>query len=240
MRMRAALSPLLNAIFPPACHVCSQAVAQNGALCSECWKHMRFLGEPCCARCGLFFDVPLERGAVCGECMREPPPYALARAVFEYNDTSKTLVLNLKYHDATELAPNLGRWMASAASPFLPACHVVLPVPLFWQRQLKRRYNQSLLLGHALAKQAQLPFLPDTLRRIRHTAPQTGLSRRQRQENMNRAFAVPEKAKARLRQQNVLLVDDVYTTGATINACTHTLLEAGARDVYVITLARRA
>lgn len=230
---------VLNILFPPQCLACNAQVAGHGTLCLNCWQHIRFITEPFCACCGLPFEYALGDGAICGECMREHPPFSRARAVFRYDEHSRPLVTKLKYADQAELAKTYGNWLNNAGRELVAASDVIVPVPLHYWRFLKRRYNQAALLGKALSAQSKLPMIPDALIRTRHTQPQPGLTRKQRQDNVKGAFAVPEKQAKHIRGKSVLLIDDVMTTSATLSACSKALLQAGALQVYALTLAKK-
>lgn len=229
---------LLNLIFPPQCLMCHAIVPTHGTLCLDCWQQVHFISDPCCACCGLPFDYAIGDGALCGDCLQQHPSYLCARAAFRYDDASKSLILKLKYHDQSYLAATYGRWLAKAGGEMLKSCDVIVPVPLYYWRFVQRRYNQSALLAAALARQCALPVIPDALKRIRHTPPQTGLTRAQRHDNVRGVFAVHPKFKKRLAGKRIVLIDDVMTTGATLEACSRALLKAGAGAVYVLTLAR--
>ncbi len=233
-------NPLLNLLFPPQCPICDTLVSDHGALCLACWQQVHFITEPFCACCGLPFEYSLGENALCGECLRERPPFSRARACVRYDEHSKRLVLSLKYHDQAYLARIFGSWLAKAGGELIRASDIIIPVPLHYWRFVSRRYNQSALLAQALAKTCGLPHLPDGLLRTRKTLSQTGLSRAQRENNVRGAFAANPKHLATLKGKSVLLMDDVFTTGATIEACTKALLKAGASSVNVLTLARTA
>ena len=234
--------PLLNAglntVFPARCAACRDPVGSHGALCTKCWGEMHFITDPLCYRCGLPFEHEMGGVALCGHCMAAPPAFAQARAVFKYDGSSRAQILALKYQDKTQLAPIFGAWLARTGAEYHGKVQAILPVPLHYWRLLKRRYNQAALLSHALGKQTGLPVWLDALKRTRATATQAGLARKGREDNMRGAFAVPPARRAQLKGLSVLLVDDVMTTGATLNACARTLHDAGARDVYVLTIAR--
>lgn len=228
----------LNLLFPPQCLGCKTLVEQDGALCQACWGEMVFIAEPVCERCGFPFDYALGEGALCAECLSEPPLYTQARAVLRYDEHSHRLVLPLKFFDQTHAVPTYTQWMLRAAHPFLERCELVVPVPLHWRRLWQRKYNQSALLGASIAHSAGLPFIPDALIRTRYTTPQTGLTRKERLVNLKKVFAPNPKTLAEIQSKNVLLIDDVTTTGATLNACCAALHEARVRDIYVLTLAK--
>lgn len=233
------LARALNLVFPPQCLSCDALVTEHGTLCLECWHQTRFITDPYCAACGLPFDYALGKDALCGECMRERPDYGRARSVFRYDEHSRHLVTRLKYSDQTQLAGIYGAWLERFGRELIAVSDVIIPVPLHYWRFVGRRYNQSALLAKALQKHCKLPVLLDGLKRTRATTPQPGLTRKQRIDNVRGAFAVPEKHHATLKGKNILLIDDVMTTSATVSACTKALLKAGATQVNVLTLARK-
>lgn len=176
--------------------------------------------------------------ALCGYCMADRPVYASARAAMEYGEVAQGLVAAFKYRDRTQHAPMMAQWMHRAGYDVLMACEVLIPVPLHWRRLLQRRYNQSLLLAQQLSVLTATPVLADGLLRVRHTPPQASLGRAQRLENVKGAFRVNHRHAHAIRGKTIALIDDVMTTGATIDACTRVLLQAQAKAVHVVTLAR--
>ena len=233
------LARALDLIFPPQCLKCHGRVPLHGTLCVGCWKEVPFIADPYCACCGLPFEFSLGEGALCAGCVSERPEFSRARAAFSYDDASRTLITALKYNDQLHLASTYGTWIAKAGQELLAASDLIVPVPLHWRRFLGRRYNQSALLAQALSKKTGIPAVPDALKRIRHTATQTGLSRQQRLKNLQGAFVIHNRYADTIRGKSVLLVDDVFTTGATINQCSRVLLHGGATHVNVLTLARK-
>jgi len=233
------LNPVLNFLFPPQCLACSESVPAHGTLCLGCWQKVRFITDPYCACCGNPFDFTLGKEALCGECLRERPPYARARAVFRYDEHSRALVTKLKYADQAQLAAVYGTWLNNFGKEVVNASDVIVPVPLHYWRFVGRRYNQSALLAYALKKHSKLPVIPDALKRTRATTPQPGLTRKQRHDNVRGAFAIHPRHTTGIRGKTVLLVDDVMTTSATLSECTKTLLDGGAMHVNVLTLARK-
>ncbi|PIW25910.1 MAG: amidophosphoribosyltransferase [Rhodospirillales bacterium CG15_BIG_FIL_POST_REV_8_21_14_020_66_15] len=234
---------LLDVILPPHCLACGVTVDEPGSLCPGCWDTVTFLGPPACARCGLPFEFDVGEGTLCAACIRRPPVYERARAVFAYDDASRDMILGFKHADRTEAAPAFGRWLARAGAELIGQADLVAPVPLHWTRLWRRRYNQSALLARALVRLARpgdrsLAVIPDLLVRRRRTPSQGGLGAAQRARNVRGAFRVNPRFQARLRGARVLLVDDVFTTGATVEACARVLLRAGAGAVDVLTLAR--
>jgi ComF family protein len=229
---------LLDSVLPPLCLGCNEIVAEAGALCAACWPAFSFIAAPHCSRCGTPFAEPAGEAAVCGACLRRPPRFRKARAALIYDDTSKRLVLPFKHGDRTDMARACGRWMARVGGDLLAEAELIAPVPLHWRRLFTRRYNQALLLARALAREGQGPVVPDLLRRARWTGSQGKLRAEQRRKNVAAAFALHPRWREAVKGKAVLLVDDVLTTGATVDACTLALQRAGARHVDVLTLAR--
>lgn len=229
----------LDLLLPPQCLSCRQVVAAPGTLCGACFAKVRFLSTPCCAACGAPFEFdPGGADALCGNCIRERPSYDRARAVFRYDDSSRSLILAFKHGDRIDAAPAYARWLARAGDALIADADLIAPVPLHWTRLFHRRYNQSALLANALARLAERPAAPDLLRRRRRTPSQGGLGRAERVRNVRGAFAVRAGSRAPVAGKRILLVDDVLTTGATVEACASALLKAGALAVDVLTLAR--
>lgn len=191
-----------------------------------------------CNACGLPFDYDIGSGALCGDCLTQRPAYAHARAAFRYDEHSSKLITRFKYSDQTGLAKIYGEWLAKAGKELLVNTDVIIPVPLHYFRFVSRRFNQSALLAQVLAKKTSIKHLPNAMTRTRHTEQQTGLSKNQRKDNVKNAFSVNKHYTKLIKNKNILLIDDVMTTGSTIEQCTKTLLKAGAMQVCVLTLAR--
>jgi ComF family protein len=182
----------------------------------------------------LPFEIEVPDTALCLDCARRHPPFKTARAVFPYDDFSRHLILAFKHGDRTDLAPTLATWMFRASVDVLKKCDVIVPVPLHWRRLGNRRYNQASLLAYELSKLSAIPVASNILHRTRHTPPQGHLSRMARQNNLKGVFQSRDTCDGK----TVLLVDDVLTTGTTIVNCTNCLLNAGAKEVHALTLAR--
>ena len=225
-------------LLPPVCLACGAALDGHNSLCGSCWQRVNFICNPLCDRTGL--PLPYDSGGtmISAEALRHPPVYDRARAVAHYDGVMSELIRSFKYADRHDLRHLFARWLIAAAGPLLPATDFLVPVPLNRLKLLARRFNQSALLGQDLARSAELPFEPLALARIRRTEPQVGKTPDQRRRNVAGAFAPGPGWNKRLVGKNVLLVDDVITTGATINACAKALKRAGARRVDVVALAK--
>jgi ComF family protein len=229
---------VLDLLLPPLCLVCDEPVGDAATLCPECWKQIQFIAPPFCACCGAPFDFPVSEGTLCGACLTEAPHFKAARAAMLYDDNSRKLVLGFKHGDRTHAAKALAAWMHRAGGEFLEAADALVPVPLHRWRLFHRRYNQSALLAQKIGVLAGKPVLPDVLLRIRATPVQGHLKRKERQENVKGAFAVDARQKSGVEGKTLVLIDDVMTTGATVNECSRVLLAAGAKQVNVLTLSR--
>ncbi len=227
---------LLDVLLPPRCLACAQAVDLPGRLCGACWAKVDFIAAPYCHCCGLPFAFDEGAGSLCGACLGSPPAFDHARAVLRYNGVARSLVLGFKLGDRTHGAPAFAAWMGRGGADLIAAADAVTPVPLHRWRLFTRRYNQSGLLASEIAANAGLAFEPDLLVRTRNTKSQGRLGRLGRFENVRGAFAV--RAAREVAGRRIILIDDVMTTGATVNACAATLKRAGAASVVVLTLAR--
>jgi ComF family protein len=228
----------LNIILPPRCAGSGAVVDAPGMVSPAFWSELSFIDSPFCDTCGLPFGFGSTAGTICAGCIDEEPEFTRARSAVVYNDASRKLVIGFKYGDRLHSVQTFVPWMARAGEALIADADIVIPVPLHFRRLWQRRFNQSAVLGEMLAKRSKLGFAPDALIRQRHTVKQKGLSRKERHANVRGAFAVNEKQAAGLCGKNVLLVDDVFTSGATLNECARVLKKAGATQVYVLTIAR--
>jgi len=235
---RGLLRGATDALLPPRCLRCNDMVDSPHALCPACWGQLSFVVPPLCAHCGTPFPYAQAAGAICGACAAAPPVYARARAALVYDDGSRDLVLAFKHGDRLAGTALFGQWLGQAGAELLADADVVAPVPLHRWRLLGRRYNQAALLARAVARHAGIEPVPDLLSRLRATPSQGARGRAARERNVRGAFAVRARHRRMLAGQRVLLIDDVLTTGATLEACSRALSQAGAAAVDVLTLAR--
>jgi ComF family protein len=229
----------LNFVYPPLCVGCRALVGEPGSLCATCWKDVEFLDGPACECCGLPFELDPGPGTRCAACLAEPPVFDRARAVMRYDEASKGPILALKHADRLDLIPGFARWLDRAGRAMLDETDVIVPVPLHALRLWARRYNQSAEMARALGRMTAKPVAPLALVRVRATPSQGEMpSAKARRRNMRGAFRVPSGRRAAIEGKSVLLVDDVLTTGATVEACARALKRAGAANVHVLALAR--
>lgn len=231
---------LANQIWPPVCPVTEEPVDMAGRLSPDAWSRLTFIARPWCSSCGLVFAYAAMPGqeseTLCPACIARPPDYDRARAPLLYDDATRPLVLAFKHGGQRDMIGQFGRWMAMAAGEVCDEADLILPVALHWRRRLSRRFNQSALLAEALARETGLPVLCDCLLRSKATPSQAGRNAKARRRNMVGAFRI--SGGQRVQGKTVILVDDVFTTGATVSACARKLKRAGAARVHVVTLCR--
>jgi len=240
------INSFTDLIFPPLCPFCKETESTTKAnlivkdgLCCECRKNITPLPSPICARCGTPFSGTIGV-ARCGACLKDCPPYMLARSAFTYDGPLLSAIHHFKYNNRTSLAPTLGRLAAKALRGINENYDKIIPIPLHKNRLKSRGFNQSLLLAREILRQEQkLSKKPEldylNLIRQKDTRSQIELKGKAREINVKGAFAVLNKDG--FKGKKILLIDDVYTTGATIKECSRMLSDSGA-EVFALTLAR--
>jgi len=230
----------LDLVLPPTCIGCGAIVRDAGGLCGTCWGGLAFIERPYCERLGIPIAYEPFGGAprLSPDALDHPPAFDRARAAVKFGGVAQDLVHGLKYGDRLDLARPMARLMQRAGSDLLGDADMLLPVPLHAYRLWRRRFNQAAVLAHRLSAATARPCRTDLLHRIRATASQVSLSRLDRRANVAGAFAVPPALRAQVHGRKILLVDDVLTTGATLDACARTLRRAGAAQVDALTFAR--
>lgn len=234
----ATLAKALDIAFPPRCPSCHTGVAAEGNFCAPCFDKLHLIAPPLCKSCGVPFAVAAGEEATCPECIVNPPTFKAARAVMVYDEISAPLISALKFQDQWAGLARYARMMNAVGADILPGVEIILPVPLHWARLLRRKYNQAALLAFAIGELTDKPVRTDLLKRVVATRPQMKLDRATRLKNVRRAFALSEQAGSLIAGKTLLLVDDVMTTGATVDACAAVLKEGGAKEVRVLALAR--
>ena len=240
MSLNEALRNIADVIFPPRCLGCAEIIPQQSlqAFCEACKEKIRFITGSHCPVCGMaFFDSPAPNH-LCGNCLESKPFFHLARAVASYETLILDLIHQFKYGRNISTGAVLASFMAEFSFPDFDFTDysLIIPVPLHIRRLRERSFNQALILAKAIGKKYRIPVNFSLLKRQKLTLTQTGLDKKEREKNIKGAFTVTDNAK--IEGKNIILVDDVYTTGATINQCAKTLIKAGASKVAVLTLAR--
>lgn len=233
--------PIVDAVLPPRCLACGTMVQDDGGFCASCWQLRHFLRPPACACCAMPFAQPQGDGALCAACIADAPPFVRAGALIAYDAAVGAIILRLKYGRRVGLARAMAHMLTAPARELLGEDAdnaLVMAVPLDRWRLWRRGFNQSVLIARPLARALGLPLHLDALVRTRPTGSMRGLGRRARLRRVQGAFAVPPPHRCDIAGRNILLVDDVMTTGATLSACARALRRAGAARVYVLAFAR--
>lgn len=231
------LGACADVIMPPCCVVCRTRLGAHHLLCPACWRDVHFIRAPLCDVLGM--PLPFDTGGrmVSAAAVAHPPAYDRARAVAHFDGAMRTLVHQFKYADRHDGRSLFGRWLTEAGRDLIPGTDMIAPVPMGRLRLLLRQFNQAAILAGELAYRTGVVLEAQLVERRRATQPQVGLTRDQRRRNVAGAFRVAPHRRPRVAGRNVLLVDDVITTGATADACARALKRAGAARVDVLALA---
>ncbi len=226
------INNFLKILFPESCPVCKNPSTDHktAPICSDCWQAILPYKGPACRRCG----VPLvsDAASTCGECLKDEPAFKSAGSFGLHEGALKKAINLFKYHRIKRLSKPLSEIILQAK---LPMVDVIIPVSLHKKRLRQREFNQSALLAKHIAESLEIPMLVDCLIRNRNTMPQVGLSAKDRKKNIKKAFEI--RNKELIEEKNIMLVDDVFTTGATVSECSSVFKKAGVENIYVITLA---
>ena len=225
----------LQILFPTRCIFCGEFTDES-AVCEVCWPKIFWISGSVCKVCGEPFRYPISD--ICDKCENFHHYFDCCRSVFSYDDFSKVPILNFKHKDATYLAATFSQWMYRIGKEILRDADFIVPVPITKRKLMKRFYNQSALLGKRISELSGVPFTPSFLTKPVDTLPQEGLSREARLKNIIGAFKVRLSAEKLINKSTLVIIDDVFTTGATVDECAKTLKQAGANKVNVLTIAK--
>ena len=225
---------LLDIFYPPRCLFCGRSMLDEPGrhICAFCLGLIDLVRSPRCRKCGCALDPAAgAEDRICGACLKKAPFFDSAESAVYYREPAAGLLHRLKYHGDTTVIGGIEEIMRSVeVSERFHQCDIIIPVPLHPRRLKDRGLNQSLVLASAVFKEYRYKIVPDALKRIKNTKPQTGLDGRARRKNLRNVFQV--KNVETIAGKNICVVDDVFTTGTTINECSKTLKKAGARSVH--------
>lgn len=227
---------ILEIIFPNSCISCNEIISSDGLLCAKCFAKTKFICDPKCQICSYPFEVEIKHlPPFCGKCISKKPYYDKALAIYQYNEIISKAVTNLKYNDQTFLAKKFAQILFKNFKDEIDNCDIICAVPLHEKRLRVRKYNQAALIAKFLQPKK---FIPNLLFRLVNTTSQVKLKREDRERNLKKAFLLNKKYKNSIKDKTILLIDDVATTGATINNCARALKKSGAKKVAVLTIAK--
>jgi ComF family protein len=228
---------LLAMIMPKTCLICNKIIA-NGYFCGEDFSKLRFISKPNCNICGHPFEFEVDKNALCASCISSKPRYDKAISVFKYDEFSKDFIFSFKYKDQINLAGFFAKLMCNSVKEIMDDVDFVTPVALHKKRLKSRKYNHSALLAKHFSKMSKVSLIINLLIRNKNTKPQASLSKIGRKRNIEAAFHLNNKYLDRIKGKNILIIDDVITTGATIDNCCKVLRRAKVGKIYVLTLAK--
>lgn len=232
------LQKLLNIFFPLKCIICRSLDTEN-YVCYSCWSKVNFITRPYCKICSFPFLYEELHDAICGQCIKRDPVYDRLISVMKYDEYSKKIIHRFKYQDKLEITQYLSDLMLGAAKEIIGEIDYIIPVPMHRYKLLKRGFNQAALLARVIARKAKKKYLPDLLIKVKNSKPQIGLNKNEREKNVKNAFKINESYNDLLENKSILLIDDVITTGATIEECCHVLRQIRRSKIYILSLARR-
>lgn len=240
MVWRKGIQTVVETLYPSACLSCGVPVDVQAGLCAQCWLSCHFIAGLVCDTCGKPLIGQSQEDEICDDCLESPRSWRAARGVFLYEERARNLVWGLKYSDRSEVASTAGPWLLRAITPILPENPLIVAVPLHWTRILKRKYNQSELLARALAKSGNFELAPELLKRVKRTPELAGLRKDARENALRGAIEVKSSQRKRVEGRHIILVDDVMTTGATLDTAAKACHAQNAASVRAVFLARAA
>lgn len=224
-------------IFPKKCFCCGEYIDEN-YLCYECWKKINFISKPCCNICSYPFEFEEDEEAICGACITAKPEYDKAMSIFCYDYSARQIIHKFKYEDKLQILDYLIRLLNNAISPYIKNIDIITMVPTTKLKLLKRGYNQASLLAMKLAKINQILYLPELLIRKKNNISQVELKKEKRLKNVKNNFSINASYSSLVKGKNILLIDDVITTGATINECSRQIRKLFPNKIFALTIAK--
>ncbi len=241
--MKQILKKILYSIYPQTCHLCKKIIEADSAFCHDCWNQLDFITDPFCDTCGIALPYieSFDKGETlyCSLCLQAPPIYEKCRSAVQYSQAVQKLIVGFKQYDQTATLPVFTAWLKKLCSQFdRIEDHILIPIPIHYIKMFNRHYNQAALLSKALAKETGCRTWLNGMIRTKHTKPQGKVRITERASNVKGAFAINLKYKNQIKGKAFILIDDVYTSGSTVNECTKLLLNEGAKHVKILTIAR--
>jgi len=235
-RLSCYLKLILEVFFPSHCISCQNIIRRNSLFCHDCFIKLQFITEPKCKICSYPFEIEIpDMSSLCGKCLIKKPSFDKLVTIFSYNHIIRKAITSLKYHDQTFLSKKLAILLKEKAKNEIDNCDIIAAIPLHLNRLRKRKFNQASIIAKNLSKNK---FIPDLIWRVKDTTPQVSLRKKQRKSNLKRAFLVNKKYRTFLKNKKILLIDDVITTGATIENCARELKRRDVKEVVVLTIAK--
>ena len=220
--------------------MCHTLVNEDYSLCPLCWSNITFLSDPYCDCCAFPFEISVNNELnICAKCNNNSYFFDKSRSCIIYDKFSKKLILQFKHNDSLYMAKLFAKWMVNSGQDILKQTDLLIPIPIHWRKLLFRKYNQAALLSNEISKIIQIPSQNNIVYRVKHTKVQSG-NNANRKQNIKNVFELNEKCIRFVNKKNVTIIDDVHTSGATLNECAKVLKKYGAKQVNTMTIARVA
>ncbi len=232
------ISKLTNFILPPRCLCGKKIVAENNSICGECYGDCGIVNALECHKCGNPQEFDFGKHAICGECISNEPAFDQARFAFKYNALTARIITRMKYGDKTQSVKKVADFMISKIPAFEQRPDIITSIPISNKKLFSRKFNQSADITSHISRATNIMSDNHILRRAKNVPPQASLKRAERLKNMKGVFIIDRKKLDKIKDKTILLIDDVMTTGATINEATGILKNSGVSKVYVLTFAK--
>ena len=241
MRFRDYLEYILNIIYPPICIMCKANCYISNILCKECWGKVSFVTRPCCKKCGALLNIAKNIMLCTDElCINENHFYKYSMSIIEYNDFAKQIIKKFKFQSIFKLRKLFKSWLTYILDTMdYNDIDYIFPIPLHKSKLKIRGYNQSAIIAKMISEVTKIKYNSKTLIKIKSTVNQSGLIKKLRKKNLKNSFHVNACNKKLIKGKKILLVDDIITTGSTINECSKILVQNGVAEVIAISIARR-
>lgn len=239
--LRRGTDSLVKIIYPSLCISCFEETDSKNGLCAKCWIDTFFITGAICDCCALpLIGEEEDQILLCDACVENPPSWKKGRSSISYSGAGRRILLSLKHGDKLAVVEPIANWMIKSGKDILHSNTLIVPVPLHWTRLIKRKYNQAALLSNQISWRTKITTIPDVLIRIKATKMQKKISYEERYINQSNAFSINKRYSAKVKNRNIVLIDDVLTTGATLNACAKVCYDGGAKSVNILVFARVA
>lgn len=232
---------IINLIFPPKCILCGKIIEEYDTLCPKCWEKVEFIQKPFCNKCSTPLQVKISDEDLCANCLKEMPLYIKSRSAIVYNEESAKIIFKFKFYDDLHTKKFIAKNMLKASQDIINNIDVLIPIPLHKKRLIHRKYNQALILANEIGQLSNKKVIYNFLKKKQNTTPQAKLTGIERTKNIKDKFCInPKYLKdiSNYKNLNFAIIDDVMTTGSTINECVKVLNKAGIKNVYAITFAK--
>jgi len=229
---------ILNTIFPPRCLICDKNTDVANLMCSSCWSNITFISDPKCLKCGSPFPYNTLNDNICHYCLEDKPKFDTAVSAIRFDEHSEPLIHNFKYYGKNQGCNQLATLMLNSYGDKINAIDIICPIPMHKDKIQKRKYNQAALLAKAIKTISNKDYYADLLIKTRQSQSQSGLSKEDRKTNVKNTFKINSALKKCIINKNILIIDDVLTTGSTASECSKILKRNGARKISILTIAR--